>query len=69
MKYQHSIYQISNDREQREKDSRYLRQQPEPEGMSFADIEFNSLNPEPVFRDQVNATLRQPQRTFSWKVI
>lgn len=42
-------------------------QQPDAGEMSFAELKYDSLNPRPVFRDQINFLLRKQQRTFSWK--
>lgn len=38
--------------------------------MSFADIKFNSLDPEPVFRDLTNQLLRSgnANKVFGWKI-
>jgi hypothetical protein len=42
-------------------------QQPDPREMSFADIKFHSLDPEPAFRDLTNGFLRPQTKVSSWK--
>lgn len=69
MRFQHSIYQLSNDREQRERDSRYLREKQESSPTGERNV-VGFGEPKSGWKGQINSLLRvgNASKVFGWKI-